>query len=272
MISPTVRGSPSPNPARQLSYFDRSRTTRYTISLALPLLLMYEAMAALLPAAATAGVRNAADVMLKSAAYAVGGRWGPPALGLVLVLGAAWLIVRDVRRSDDRPRAIVLAAMFAESAALSVVFGIVVGVVTAQLLGSAGLLAAMSRNALHHVAELAQPTSIQAMPLSARIMLSLGAGVYEEIVFRVLLVGTLAAGARTLLTWRPLAAGLFAATLGALIFSAFHYVGAYGDPLELHSFTFRFVAGLAFSGLFLVRGFGITAWTHALYDIMVLVL
>ena len=53
----------------------------------------------------------------------------------------------------------------------------------------------------------------------------------------------------------------------ALIFSAFHYVGPYGDPLTLPSFTFRTVAGVLFSGLFVTRGFGITAWTHALYDV-----
>ena len=67
--------------------------------------------------------------------------------------------------------------------------------------------------------------------------------------------------------WKPLGAGIFAAGLGALIFSAFHYVGPYGDPWQLGSFTFRAVAGLLFSGLYLLRGFGITAWSHALYDV-----
>ena len=56
--------------------------------------------------------------------------------------------------------------------------------------------------------------------------------------------------------------------LAALLFSAFHDVGPYGDPWALPSFTFRFLAGLAFSLLFLVRGFGIAAWTHALYDVL----
>jgi hypothetical protein len=58
--------------------------------------------------------------------------------------------------------------------------------------------------------------------------------------------------------------------LGALVFSGFHYVGQYADALTLQSFTFRALAGVAFSALYLVRGFGITAWTHALYDVAVL--
>jgi hypothetical protein len=53
----------------------------------------------------------------------------------------------------------------------------------------------------------------------------------------------------------------------AFIFSGFHYIGPLGDPLTLPSFTYRFVAGLLLSGLYVTRGFGITAWTHALYDV-----
>jgi hypothetical protein len=64
--------------------------------------------------------------------------------------------------------------------------------------------------------------------------------------------------------------GALATVIGALLFSAFHYVGSLGEPLHLESFVFRTVAGLAFSALYLLRGFGITAWTHALYDIAVL--
>ena len=59
--------------------------------------------------------------------------------------------------------------------------------------------------------------------------------------------------------------------VGALVFSAFHYIGPYGDRLDLASFTFRAVAGVLFSALYLLRGFGITAWTHAIYDVMLAV-
>ncbi len=105
-----------------------------------------------------------------------------------------------------------------------------------------------------------------------RLMVSLGAGIYEELLFRVLLVGALAAAARALLGWRPVTAGVAATLAGAAIFSAFHYIGPYGDRWQLYSFAFRMVAGLFFSGLYLARGFGITAWTHALYDVLLLLM
>src|SRR2546422_10367534 len=79
-----------------------------------------------------------------------------------------------------------------------------------------------------------------------------------------------AAAARGLPGWRPLPAGIAATLAGAAIFSAFHYIGPYGDRWQLYSFAFRMVAGLFFSALYLVRGFGITAWTHALYDVLLL--
>ena len=102
-------------------------------------------------------------------------------------------------------------------------------------------------------------------------MLSLGAGLYEELLFRVLLVTLLAGAGVHLLGFRRAVAGAWAAVLGALIFSAVHYLGPFGDRLELYSFTFRFLGGLFFSALYLLRGFGITAWTHALYDVFLLV-
>jgi hypothetical protein len=87
----------------------------------------------------------------------------------------------------------------------------------------------------------------------------------------VILVSGLAWLARRVFGWGPVATGIFAVVLGALIFSAFHYIGPYGDSLELGSFMFRTVAGLLFSGLYVLRGFGITAWTHALYDVFLAV-
>jgi hypothetical protein len=105
--------------------------------------------------------------------------------------------------------------------------------------------------------------------MSTKLMISLGAGFYEELLFRVVVVGALAALGTRVLMWTPRVAGVVACVLGALLFSAFHYIGPYGDHLQVSSFVFRFLAGLTFSALYLLRGFGVTAWTHALYDIFV---
>ena len=86
----------------------------------------------------------------------------------------------------------------------------------------------------------------------------------------MVIVALLSNGFRLLFGIGRVPAGFMAAIAGALLFSAFHYIGPLGEPLKLESFVFRTLAGLAFSGLYLTRGFGITAWTHALYDVAVL--
>lgn len=106
--------------------------------------------------------------------------------------------------------------------------------------------------------------------LMQEIGLSLGAGFYEELFFRLILVYILAIlfkviGANTK---HPLIL-IVIAVLSAALFSLAHYIGPYGDPFQVYSFLYRILFGLVMNGLFILRGFGITAWTHAWYDIFV---
>ena len=238
------------------SYWQVSRAPRYSLLLALPLLVCYQVLALLL-AHGERSVRNGADVILQALFTALAGAWGPP-LFMACVIGAGvWLVTRDLRAHGSRLRSGVFIAMLGEAIALALLFGFVVGSVTSGVLGMLQTLAVPGG---------------REMDWGTRLMVSLGAGIYEELLFRVLLVGALAAAARALLGWRPLTAGVAATFAGAAIFSAFHYLGPYADRWQLYSFAFRMVAGLFFSGLYLARGFGITAWTHALYDVLLLMM
>ena len=108
---------------------------------------------------------------------------------------------------------------------------------------------------------------VGALDLHTQLVVSLGAGIYEELLFRVVLVGALMWGTRRLLGAGTGLAATVSVVVSALIFSGFHYVGALGDTFTVASFTFRAIAGVAFSVLYVTRGFGVTAWTHALYDL-----
>ena len=238
------------------SYWRLSRAPRYSVLFALPLLLLYEALAAFLAVTAGEGVRNGADVMLKSAFIAVAGTRGPLIFAACLVGLGIWIVARDLKRGRGRLRLAVFGTMLVESAALALVFGFVVGGITSRL------IAPLATMAIAQVSE---------MGVATRLMVSLGAGLYEELLFRVVLVSALLLLTRRVLNWPWAVAGTVSVVAGALIFSAFHYIGPYGDPLRLDSFVFRAVGGLAFSALYVTRGFGITAWTHALYDVFLLV-
>ena len=247
----------TPLPAGKGGYFSTSRAPRYSILFALPLLLAYEGLAALL-ATPEGGMRNGADALLRGAFSAAVGVHGPAIFIAAVVLLGAGLVVVDMRRTRDSLRPEYFVAMLAESIVLAILFGLVIGTLTAHLLGAVNLMAAGA------------PTDLASMSWSARLMLSLGAGLYEELFFRVVLVTGLTALGTGVFGWTRRTSVLVAVVSSAFIFSAFHYIPPYGDPLQIASFTFRFLAGLAFSALYVVRGFGITAWTHALYDMFLL--
>jgi Type II CAAX prenyl endopeptidase Rce1-like len=239
-------------------YWRATRAPRYSLSFAFPLLMLYEVLAFSLSRGQTAGVRNGADVLLKSLFVMLGGQDGLAIFAALLVGGFVVLAWRDFRRSGSIVPGI-FAWMAAESVAYALIFGLVASSLTNLLVPGIALVIPSSRS---------EVSNLPGLSLPAQLMVSLGAGIYEELLFRVILVSGLAWMAGKLFGWSRTAAGLFAVCFGALIFSTFHYLGPYGDRLELGSFAFRMVAGLLFSGLYLLRGFGITAWTHALYDIL----
>ncbi len=96
----------------------------------------------------------------------------------------------------------------------------------------------------------------------------LGAGIYEELLFRLIFL-TAAIWALRQFGMKPKLSVISAVIMTSLLFSAAHYIGAQGESLQLFSFTFRFIAGVFFCVLFVYRGFGIAAGTHAAYDIVV---
>ena len=236
------------------SYWRDARAPRYAVTLAAPLLVLYEVLAALTAGTGAGAVRNGADVMLKGAFDALAGSRGPLLFAVLIIGGGAVLAWRDIRK-HGLPSPTRLALMLCEAAVLALATGIVVGTLTQGLLSKLHLLS----------------SGPGGFGPAMQLALSLGAGLYEELLFRVVLVGALLFAGEVLLGWSRRSAMVVALLASALVFSAFHYVGPYGDALTIGSFTFRALAGLWFSGLYVTRGFGITAWAHALYDVAVTV-
>jgi hypothetical protein len=229
----------------QSTYFQLSRSPHYSLAFAIPLLVAYEGFALFLNHSDLYGIRNSADVLLKLC-LAYMGIHGFFAFGAAMVVA---LILFRVIGGGPRLGPVhfgVLLWMLAESLVYSLVFGTIVGAITRLLL--------------------AQPFPLSR---SAQILVSLGAGIYEEFVFRVLLLAILVFFLRRLLRLQqPIAYGV-AAVLGAVMFSTFHYIGPFADPLQFPSFMFRFIAGLILTGLYFARGYGITAYTHSFYDLWI---
>ena len=149
------------------------------------------------------------------------------------------------------------------------------------LLGGLLLLIAQSQyGGLAAIESPAMPTlALQSGKAFGQLVAFFGAGIYEELLFRVILFPACAAALRFVGTPRR-TSWVVAIFLSSLAFAAAHYqldlmignlhlVTSYGDPFEWKSFLFRFTAGVFFATLMLARGFGVAAGTHAFYDILV---
>jgi membrane protease YdiL (CAAX protease family) len=102
-----------------------------------------------------------------------------------------------------------------------------------------------------------------------KLALFCGAGIYEELVFRAFLLTILIVVFERIFRFKKGTASAAAVIVGALLFSAFHYIGEAGDVFTLSSFIQRTAGGLYFSILYVTRGFGVTAAAHSFYDIII---
>lgn len=226
-------------------YLSRSKGLANSFLFILPLLVMYEVGIALYGS----NVKNTADVMIKSPLVFFG-RNGSLVFNLVVV--TLFVVAMFRVEKEDQLRFGIFIPMFFE------------GVIYALILGPAvGYL----------VRYLDRYLSANTMMggIGFQLILSIGAGVYEEIVFRLLLLSGLNALFIRVFKMKEGAGIIFSIIIGALVFSAIHYIGSLSDTFTGASFLFRFLAGLFLSAVFMFRGLGIAVYTHALYDVLLVI-
>jgi Type II CAAX prenyl endopeptidase Rce1-like len=233
------------------NYFAATRHPLPCLLFVLPLLLGYEACVLSLGGEHPEVLRNGADNWLRMglAALGVSQSWVPPAL--LLVVFAGWCYVRR----GARPVELVgtLSGMGIESVAYALgLWGL--GWLLTPLLQNAGLdVAADGANSANPV--------LQIVPY-------VGAGIYEEALFRLLLFSGLAWLLKRLEVF-PFVGPALAALGSATLFATAHHIGPQGQPYSNYLFVFRLVAGIYFAVLFQLRGFGVAVGAHACYNVMV---
>ena len=103
-------------------------------------------------------------------------------------------------------------------------------------------------------------------------ILGVGAGVYEELVFRLILISLIVMVGTDLLGLPKTITTAAAVLLSAIAFSAHHHPPLGSEPFSTTKFLFRAGAGLYLGVLFVFRGYGPAAGTHAAYNLMVTLL
>ena len=234
-------------------YWVQSRQPLASLLFIAPLLVVYETGVLLLgPEAA----RNGVDTWLRYLLELMG--FGQYFLLPLLTVGIL-LSWHHTTRQPWRVSGSTLYGMAVESILLAVCLRLIWQVQGAVLRSIAGGIGQLE----------ASPGAIQGVSaITQRLIVYLGAGIYEELLFRLILLSAAVWAVRWLGASNRVSMGS-AIVATSLAFAIAHYVGPYGEPLDWYSFLFRFWAGVFFSLLFLLRGFGIAAGAHAGYDILV---
>ena len=227
-------------------YFQRSELPWTSLVFLLPFIILYEVGTRLLLTDADGTVENRIIAFTKLQDFF---RWcgatGPylPAMAVVGILLACHIARRDTW--DVAPRH--LFGMLLESAVLAIP------------------LLVLATLAVRYV-----PLMAVTRPLPGMLVLSIGAGIYEELVFRLIAFTLLSVVIIDGLRIEKRLGYLLIVVITSLGFSLYHYWGH--EAFQLRAFAFRTVAGLYFGLIFAFRGFGITAGSHASYDVLVHIL
>ncbi|MCF6154276.1 MAG: CPBP family intramembrane metalloprotease [Candidatus Brocadia sp.] len=225
------------------SYFHRSKSLANSFLFILPLLVLYEVGIAL----QGASIKNTADVIVKTPLLLFGknGSLIFNSLVIAFLVVSVFYIEKEYRLNFR-----IFIPMVVESMVYALCMGYALGFVVYKVLFPYVLAKPFSTN------------------MWMGIILSVGAGVYEEIVFRLLLLSILYYLFVTLLKINKPIGAIVSIILGALIFTSMHYVGTLSDSFTYTSFMFRLLAGIFLSAIFLFRGLGIAVYTHAIYDVL----
>lgn len=119
---------------------------------------------------------------------------------------------------------------------------------------------------------LASVTNLTAMPWQARVTISIGAGLYEEMLFRFVAIALFHMLMADLLRLNKLHSAIGAVALSALMFALYHDAALASGGTDWARLVFLFTAGVYLGVLYASRGLGIVVATHALYDVLVLVI
>jgi len=225
-------------------YFRKSSSPLYSFIITLPIFLTYELGIFWMRNIEFNYIQNGADVLIEQAILRLG--FDVIYVSSIIFLFVLLIIIYYQKHhfnslSISRP---YLGAMFLES--------IVYAIILFFLMGNLYLM------------------DVSTNDLYCNIILSLGAGIYEELIFRVLLIYIFYQSIKFLFRLSKFSTNFYAVIFSAILFSLFHFIGA--ESFNQEAFAVRFIAGIFLAFLYVQRGFGITAITHSFYDIFVIFL
>jgi len=233
--------------SQKYQYYKASASIYYSILLVLPALALYEITGIFLYYGKPIHIRNGIDVLVNRWLFA----WGPTGnlvFGFLIAIIALSLLIRQrnsLQVTDFSVKSVYFLVMIFESLAWATLFLVMSTLILPKLLANP---------AVGNFAE--------------QLYLSLGAGIFEELFFRLVLISGLFYFFNRIIKENIIRSAVVSLFLSGLVFSIFHYLGYFGEEFHWYSFVYRLVSGLFLGVLFLKRGYGITVYTHIFYDVI----
>ena len=229
-----------------LSYFSNSKSPLYSFLFTLPLFIVYEIGIFISSIDQTMVIRNGADVLLRQL-FSYLGLNGFKWLGIIFLISyLITFLIHKRKLQNTKLNLIYLPFMIFESIIWS-------------------MLIYLFMTNIHLL--LMQPTGNM---IIQRVTLAIGAGIYEEFLFRSVLILTFTKLLIFIFRVEYNYSRIIAMFISAGIFSGFHFIGDFGDLFSFNTFMIRFFAGILLGVIYFSRGFGITAWAHSIYDLIIL--
>ena len=229
-----------------MSYWTQSRSPLYSFLFTIPIFVIYEIGIFFISKDDVWVLRNGADALMRQllASFGIFGLYG---IGAIFLFAFIIVFIRQKKQWDKTDIHFdYLLLMTAESAVWALCLYFLLSNILVGLMNPIG------------------------KSIIQQVTLAIGAGIYEEFLFRVLLIYGLNGILGFIFQWSVNIRRWGAMIVAAGIFSAFHFIGEYGDYFSLDLFLLRFFAGLVLGIVYFVRGFGITAYAHSIYDLIVL--
>jgi len=231
----------------ELNYWRETHSPLYSFIFTLPLFLIYEIGVFAISASDLPLLRNGADVLMRQV-LEIFGVFGAYGFSGTFLIGFIVAFLRQKKNlMSSAIRGEYLLTMFFESIGWAIILTIV-------MMWTPSLLMISTKDSR----------------LMQHIVLAVGAGIYEEFAFRVVLITGLSHVIGFIFQWNQLAKNITAILLSAMLFSGFHFVGIYGELPSINLFLIRTLAGVVLGLIYVMRGFGVAAYTHTIYDLFVL--
>jgi len=227
------------------NYFNLSKSPFYSFIFILPLFIIYELGISTISSEDLPTIRNGADVLLRKmlATIGISGVYG---MGLLLLIGIVISFLINKRKFKELSlKSNYFIFMIFESIIWSILLFII--------LSKGQLLLAKGSSKI----------------LTQQIVLSIGSGIFEEFVFRVMLVSSIALIVGLLVKKKYIYKISISIIIASIIFSVFHFTGEYAEDPKISLFILRFVAGIVLGYIYIFRGFGIAAYSHSFYNLIV---